>query len=94
MTAQKATTSIAVTRSALLIALVFSAGCSTTKPAVESAQAIIIPNGGFEDGALAPWLVYGKLDVVKTGTNSVHSGKFSLVEESGSGSAYQDVTGF
>ncbi len=51
-----------------------------------------LQNADFEDGGISPWLVYGRVDV-KISTNNVHSGKFSLAEESGSGSVYQDVTG-
>jgi hypothetical protein len=62
-------------------------GCSSSK-SIQSDLA----NGGFENGELAPWATYLAVQATIS-SEQAHDGKFSLAEDSGRGSVYQDVKG-
>lgn len=53
---------------------------------------IVVPGGGFENGTIAPWMLYGTVRASVTGEQA-HDGKFSLLETEGVGTVYIDVAG-
>lgn len=66
--------------------LALSVGCGSKRGEVDMA------NAGFESGALAPWATYLAVQA-NISSERAHTGKFSLAEDSASGSEYQDVKG-
>jgi hypothetical protein len=51
-----------------------------------------VENPGFEDGNFAPWVPYRSVQFHVSAARA-HSGSYSLMETSGEGSVYQDVSG-
>jgi hypothetical protein len=80
--------SLAILGITLLVVSLTSA-CSRS---ADKDHGVPVPNGGFENGTMEPWIPFQSVRAALDGT-PVHSGKFSLAESAAKGSAYQDVRG-
>ena len=83
---------VMATSFAMLVAVALTGSCSSSKRDTENGGQIPLTNGGFEDNVAVPWNPFRSVRA-RVSNDHVHSGKFGLAQDSGSGSLYQDVKG-